>query len=53
MPDVYPRAIALAASGRVQLAPLASHRVSLDEATRAFELMAAREDGVIKAIIYP
>jgi L-iditol 2-dehydrogenase len=53
MPDVYPRAIALAASGRVQLAPLASHRFSLDEATRAFELMAAREDGVIKAIIYP
>lgn len=53
MPDVYPRAIALAASGRVTLAPLASHSFPLEEATRAFELQAAREDGVIKAIIYP
>lgn len=53
MPEVYPRAIALAASGRVTLAPLASHSFLLEEATRAFELQAARKDGVIKAIIYP
>jgi L-iditol 2-dehydrogenase len=53
MPEVYPRAIALAASGRVTLAPLASHSFPLEEATRAFELQAARKDGVIKAIIYP
>lgn len=53
MPDVYPRAIALAASGRVSLEPLASHRFTLEETLGAFELMAARKDGVIKAIIYP
>ena len=53
MPEVYPRAIALAASGRMQLAPLASHSFALDEAAKAFELQAARADGVIKAIIYP
>jgi L-iditol 2-dehydrogenase len=53
MPEVYPRAIALAASGRMHFAPLASHSFSLDEAAKAFELQAARADGVIKAIIYP
>ena len=53
MPEVYPRAIALAASGRVKLAPLASHRYPLDDTRSAFELQAARKDGVIKAIIYP
>jgi L-iditol 2-dehydrogenase len=53
MPEVYPRAIALAASGRVNLLPLASHRFSLEETGRAFEIQAARKDGVIKAIIYP
>lgn len=53
MPEVYPRAIALAASGRVQLAPLASHHFKLEDANAAFEMQAARRDGIIKAIIYP
>jgi L-iditol 2-dehydrogenase len=53
MPEVYPRAIALAASGRVKLAPLASHHFKLEEAASAFEMQAARRDGIIKAIIYP
>jgi L-iditol 2-dehydrogenase len=53
MPEVYPRAIAMARSGRVNLKPLASHRYTLDETGAAFELQAARTDGIIKAIIYP
>jgi len=53
MPEVYPRAIALAQTGRVQLAPLASHHFDLEDAGKAFELQAARRDGIIKAIIYP
>jgi L-iditol 2-dehydrogenase len=53
MPEVYPRAIALAASGRVQLAPLASHHFPLEDTRTAFEMQAARRDGIVKAIIYP
>lgn len=53
MPEVYPRAIALAESGRVKLAPLASHHFGLDETKKAFDLQAARQDKVVKAIIYP
>ncbi|MBR0820798.1 zinc-binding dehydrogenase [Bradyrhizobium liaoningense] len=53
MPEVYPRAIALAESGRVKLAPLATHRFSLDETPAAFEQQVARRDGIVKAIIYP
>ncbi|WP_063986302.1 zinc-binding dehydrogenase [Bradyrhizobium sp.] len=53
MPEVYPRAIALAESGHVKLAPLATHRFSLDQTPAAFEQQVARRDGIIKAIIYP
>jgi L-iditol 2-dehydrogenase len=53
MPEVYPRAIALAQSGRVELARLASHHFPLDDTKAAFELQAARTDNIIKAIIYP
>lgn len=53
MPEVYPRAIALAKSGRVKLAPLATHHFPLQDVKIAFECQAARQDGIIKAIIYP
>lgn len=53
MPEIYPRAIALAQSGRVRLRPLASHHFDLTHAGEAFALQAARADGVIKAIIHP
>lgn len=53
MPEVYPRAIALAASGRVKLRPLATHHFALEDAKAAFEAQAARREGIIKAIIYP
>lgn len=53
MPEVYPRAIALARGGQVKLAPLATHRFSLDQTPAAFEQQVARRDGIIKAIICP
>ena len=53
MPEIYPRAIALAASGRIDMTPLASHSFKLEETARAFAMQVAREDGIIKAIIYP
>jgi L-iditol 2-dehydrogenase len=53
MPEVYPRAIALAQSGRVKLAPLATHHFPLDDVKKAFECQAARQNGIIKAILYP
>jgi len=53
MPEVYPRAIALAASGRVNLRPLATHRFTLEDTKKAFEMQVERKDGIIKAIIYP
>jgi L-iditol 2-dehydrogenase len=53
MPEVYPRAIALARDGRVKLDPLASHRFALEDTQAAFEHQTARRDGIIKAIIHP
>ena len=53
MPEVYPRAIALAASRRVNLRPLATHRFTLEDTKKAFEMQVERKDGIIKAIIYP
>ncbi|MBM3522313.1 MAG: zinc-binding dehydrogenase [Alphaproteobacteria bacterium] len=53
MPEIYPRAIALAAAGRVDMRPLATHRFALEDTPRAFAMQAAHEDGIIKAIIQP
>jgi threonine dehydrogenase-like Zn-dependent dehydrogenase len=44
-------AIELIASGRVDVRPLITHHFSLEETARAFELVCARRDGVVKAII--
>jgi L-iditol 2-dehydrogenase len=51
MKHVYPRAIALAAAGRVDLRSVVSHRFPLAEAGRAFALAAAREG--LKVLIEP
>ena len=47
----YPRAIELAASGRVDLASLVTHRFPLDEIEKAFALVNEYRDGVVKAVI--
>lgn len=47
----YPRAIALALAGDVDLASLATHRFPLKDAARALALMEAYADGVIRPIV--
>jgi len=51
MKQVYPRAIALVESGRVDLRSVVSHRFPLAEAAQAFELAAARQG--LKVIVEP
>lgn len=51
MGHVYPRAIELVERQLVTFEPLVTHRFSLDDAPRAFELQASRADGVIKSSV--
>lgn len=51
MKHAYPRSIALAEAGRVNLAPLISHRFPLSAAGEAIRRAAAYEDGVVKVIV--
>ncbi len=44
-------AIDLIASGRINVRPLVTHHFPLEETPQAFELVSARRDGVVKAII--
>ena len=44
-------AIALAASGQVDVSPLITHRFPLDDAKAAFDLAADYRDGVVKAVV--
>jgi threonine dehydrogenase-like Zn-dependent dehydrogenase len=45
------RAIELIARGRINVTPLVTHHFRMEETARAFELVSARSDGVVKAII--
>jgi L-iditol 2-dehydrogenase len=47
----HPAAIALAAEGRADLRALVTHRYALGDVGRAFEDVANRRDGVVKAVI--
>ncbi|GAB2462527.1 NAD(P)-dependent alcohol dehydrogenase [Xylanimonas ulmi] len=51
MKEVYPRAIDLVTSGRVDVRSLVSHRFALDDAPRAFEVAVAREG--LKVVVTP
>ena len=50
---VYPRAIELVASGKVDVIALVSHRIGLDAGPEAFRRLAERAPGMNKTIIYP
>jgi len=52
MKHTYPRAIALALDKRIELGSLVSHRFSLQDAPKAFQLNAAYEQRVLKAVIF-
>lgn len=51
MKHTYPRCIALAQAGRVNLRALATHHFPLERLEEAFDLVIRRADGVLKAII--
>ncbi|MCB9958520.1 MAG: alcohol dehydrogenase catalytic domain-containing protein [Rhodospirillaceae bacterium] len=53
MGDVYPAAIALVADGKVDVDRMISHRLVLDEAPRAFDMLSRCDDGSVKALLYP
>jgi L-iditol 2-dehydrogenase len=53
MGHVYPRAIALVQSGKVDVASLVSHQIGLDEAPRAFAALAEGAAGYIKVLVDP
>ena len=44
-------AIGLIAGGRVNVRPLVTHHFPMEETARAFDLVSARRDGVVKAMI--
>jgi len=51
MKHTYPRCISLVQSGRVDVRPLATHHFPLERLQEALELVIARKDGVLKAIV--
>jgi len=51
MKHTYPRAIALVASGRIDLKPLVTHVFPLERIREAFDLVEGYRDGVVKAVI--
>jgi L-iditol 2-dehydrogenase len=51
MKHAYPRAIRLVSTGQVAVRPLATHVFPLERIAEAFELVAAYDDGVLRAII--
>ena len=51
MKHTYPRAIALAQRGLVDLQPLLTHEFLLEQTGKAFELVERYGDGVVKAVI--
>ncbi len=53
MKHTYPAAIALAASGQVDLDRLASHSFTLEQTPDAFETAAMYADGVVRAVVLP
>jgi L-iditol 2-dehydrogenase len=53
MGEVYPRAIALVAAGKVDVASIVTHKVGLEEGPAMFRRHAADEPGLIKTLIYP
>ena len=51
MKHVYPRAIRLVETGMVDVKPVVSHLVALENLQDAFEMVAGYKDGVIRAVV--
>ena len=51
MKHTYPRAIRLIQRGLVDVRPLATHTFPLERIAEAFEMVAAYDDGVLRAMV--
>jgi len=49
--NVYPDAIRLAASGKIDLAPLVTHRFPLEEARRALDTAVEQKASAVKVLV--
>jgi threonine dehydrogenase-like Zn-dependent dehydrogenase len=49
----YERSLELVRSGRIDLAPMVTHRFGLGDIGAAFEIAASKTDGVIKVVVSP
>jgi 2-desacetyl-2-hydroxyethyl bacteriochlorophyllide A dehydrogenase len=49
----YERSLELVRSGRLDLAPMVTHRFSLDDVATAFSVAAGKTEGVIKVVLTP
>lgn len=49
----YERSLELVRSGRLDLAPMVTHRYSLDDVATAFSVAAGKTEGVIKVVLTP
>ena len=53
MGDVYPRAIELVTSGKINVKTIISHRIGLSETPAAFRALAANAPGYLKVLVIP
>jgi threonine dehydrogenase-like Zn-dependent dehydrogenase len=51
--DDFPACIDLAASGKVRLGPMVSHRLGLDEVEKGLRMMMGKEEKALKIIMTP
>lgn len=49
----YERSMELVRSGRIDLAPMVTHRFSLDDVATAFDVASSKTEGVIKVVLTP
>jgi L-iditol 2-dehydrogenase len=49
--NVYPYAIQLVSTGRMNIDPLVTHRYSLDNVIEALEVAHERRDGAVKVMV--
>jgi 2-desacetyl-2-hydroxyethyl bacteriochlorophyllide A dehydrogenase len=49
----YERSLELVRSGRIDLAPMVTHRFGLDDVAEAFATAASKSDGAIKVVVTP